>query len=79
LKTLTYQQAITIVRENLNSTRNLHKWAKSNNLNYKVALEIKNNRDKKVYPNYLQACLEAFGYEVTHIEKNYIFHVKSHF
>lgn len=60
-----YDQAVDIVIEYLNSIENIKEFCDTNNLGYKNVIYFKNNPYKKEFPNLICKILVIFGNDVS--------------
>lgn len=66
-KTLTYQEALSIVQTNLDvykKDRKLKSFCLYNNLNYNTVTKLLNPKTTKLYPNLVATLLVLFGYKI---------------
>jgi len=65
--TLNYDDCKNMVCSYLNQQKNLTEYCKTHNMNkveYNIAIQIKNKKDKKPYPKFVLKQLEILGFEV---------------
>ena len=62
---LSYDDALNMASEYLNTVDNIRKFCQQHNLNYANTLRIKNNQSKTKFPNIISNILIIFGNEVT--------------
>lgn len=69
---LTYDQAAAMIASKMGQLPNVRKFCTANNINYNIALSIKNGKAKKPYPNVVLKFLKALKFKAV-LNKEYTY------
>ncbi len=60
-----YKETLRLVSKHLGTIDDLQAYCKQHELNYQIAINVKNGKTDKPYPIQLEKILKSFGYKVS--------------